>query len=47
MDHFEIADMHFSMDVLKDIGEEHRLSGAPVLHLDHGGSQWYGTKKHL
>ena len=47
MDHFEIADMHFSMDVLKDIGEEHRLSGAPVLHLDHGGSQWYGTKKHM
>ncbi|MFP6583917.1 MAG: glycosyltransferase family 2 protein [Candidatus Hydrogenedentota bacterium] len=47
MDHFEIADMHFSIDVLKDIGKEHRLSGAPVLHLDHGGSQWYGTRKHM
>jgi glycosyltransferase involved in cell wall biosynthesis len=47
MDHFEIADMHFSLDVLKETGKEHRLSGAPVLHLDHGGSQWYGTKKHM
>lgn len=47
VDHFEIADMHFSIDVLKDVGKEHRLSGAPVLHLDHGGSQWYGTRKHM
>ena len=47
VDHFEIADMHFSMDVLGETGKEHRLSGAPVIHLDHGGSQWYGTQKHM
>lgn len=47
VEHFEIADMDFGIKMLKEHGPEHRLSGAPVLHLDHNGSQWYGTKKQL
>jgi len=47
MEHFESADMFFGMRVLKDIGEATRLSGTPVLHLDHGGSQWYGAARHM
>jgi hypothetical protein len=47
VDHFETADMQFGMEMLKEIGEEHRISGRPVLHLDHGGSQWYGAQKHM
>ena len=31
----------------ENLGPEHRLSGVPVLQLDHGGSQWYGTRTHL
>jgi hypothetical protein len=26
-------------------GVERRLSGHPVLHLEHGGSKWYGAKR--
>ena len=47
VEHFEIADMDFGIKVLKDSGPEYRLSGAPVLHLDHNGSQWYGTRKQM
>lgn len=47
VDHFETADMQFGMEMLNEIGEEHRISGRPVLHLDHGGSQWYGAQKHM
>lgn len=47
MEHFESADMFFGMEVIKDIGEATRLSGTPVLHLDHGGSQWYGAARHM
>ena len=46
-DHFETADMRFGEKMRKHVGEEHRLSGTPVIHLDHGGSQWYGTQKHM
>jgi hypothetical protein len=47
VDHFETADMRFGGEMKNHLGEETRLSGTPVLHLDHGGSQWYGTQKHL
>ena len=47
LEHFEIADMDFGIKLIEDIGQEHRLSGTPVLHLDHNGSQWYGTQKQL
>jgi hypothetical protein len=47
LDHFEGADMWFGMQVMAKYGKEERLSGLPVLHLDHGGSQWYGTTKHF
>lgn len=46
-DHFETADMRFGAQMREHVGEEHRLSGTPVIHLDHGGSQWYGTQKHM
>ena len=46
-DHFEGADWQFGVDMRNQFGKEQRLSGLPVLHLDHGGSQWYGTQKHL
>jgi hypothetical protein len=46
MDHFEGADWFFGYYMRKEFGKEHRLSGVPVLHLDHGGSQWFGTAKH-
>jgi hypothetical protein len=45
-DHFEGADWQFSVDMREHFGEEIRLLGFPVLHLDHGGSKWYGTSRH-
>ena len=47
VNHFENADMWFGEQLREHLGPEHRLSGVPVLHLDHGGSQWYGTRTHL
>lgn len=44
--HFEGADWRFAVDIRKQFGKEKRLDGVIVLHLDHGGSQWYGTEKH-
>lgn len=44
--HFEGADWFFGRSVVEMFGPEHRLVGIPVLHLDHGGSQWYGSQKH-
>jgi hypothetical protein len=46
MDHFEGADMRFGIKIWEKFGAPTRLLGFPVLHLDHGGSQWYGTVKH-
>ncbi len=46
LDHFEGADMWFGLALQQHYGKEKRLMGRPVLHLDHGGSQWYGTQKH-
>jgi hypothetical protein len=46
-DHFEGADWKFGKDIREEYAMEKRLSGVAVLHLDHGGSQWYGTQKHF
>lgn len=45
LDHFEGSDWWFSKRVTEQFGTETRLEGMGVLHLDHGGSQWYGTGK--
>ncbi|MFP4502104.1 MAG: glycosyltransferase family 2 protein [Candidatus Hydrogenedentota bacterium] len=47
LDHFEGSDWLFGHDVVNFVAPEKRIEGMVVLHLDHGGSQWYGTKKHL
>ncbi|HIA47217.1 MAG TPA: glycosyltransferase family 2 protein [Candidatus Hydrogenedentes bacterium] len=47
VDHFEGADWQFSIHMREEFGDELRLSGVPVLHLDHGGSKWYGTARHF
>ncbi len=46
MHHFEGADWKFGKDMRERFGMETRLSGIPVLHLDHGSSNWYGTTRH-
>ncbi len=46
MNHFEGADWKFGNDMRARFGQERRLSGLPTLHLDHAGSQWYGTPQH-
>ena len=45
LDHFEGSDWWFSAQVIERFGKETRLSDLRVLHLDHGGSQWYGARK--
>lgn len=47
LENFEWADMAFGEALQKHVGKEHRLSGTPVLHLDHGGSHWFGVRRHL
>ncbi len=47
LDHFESSDWLFGWEVVHRFGKETRLEGTVVLHLDHGGSQWYGTAKHM
>lgn len=44
--HFEGADWKFGKDMRDHYGVERRLDGVPVLHLDHGGSNWYGATRH-
>jgi len=46
MHHFEGADWKFGKDMRDAFGMETRLSGVPVLHLDHGSSNWYGAARH-
>jgi glycosyltransferase involved in cell wall biosynthesis len=43
--HFEGADWRFAKAIQEEFGAETWLEGVPVLHLDHGGSHWYGTQK--
>jgi hypothetical protein len=45
--HFEGADWRFARNIRDRFGPEVWLEGLPVLHLDHGGSQWYGAQRHL
>lgn len=47
LDHFESSDYIFGLSMVNTFGKEVRLEGTDVLHLDHGGSQWYGTKKQM
>ena len=44
-EHFEGADYRFAVDMEAQFGKARRLDGLSVLHLDHAGSQWYGTGK--
>jgi hypothetical protein len=44
-DHFQGADYEFGAALIRHHGPVKRL-GLPVLHLHHGGRQWYGTQKH-
>lgn len=46
LDHFEASDWLFGRDATGAYGRETRLRDFHVLHLDHSGSQWYGTAKH-
>lgn len=46
-EHYEGADFDFALAMRKHFGTETRMQGVPVLHLDHGGSQWYGARKQL
>ena len=41
-ENFEGADWEFACSMLQHFGNCHFLE-VPVLHLDHGGSQWYGA----
>lgn len=45
-EHFEGADWEFMVAISEQCGEGQWLD-APAMHLDHGGSQWYGTSAHL
>lgn len=45
--HFEGADWDFAAAMREEFGRETRLEGTTVVHLHHGGSQWYGTNRHL
>ena len=45
--HFEGADWFFGKQVREEFGKEARIEGMVMLHLDHGGSQWYGTGKQM
>lgn len=47
LDHFEGADYYFGQDVIARHGKPVLLDDRPVLHLDHGGSQWYGASKQM
>lgn len=47
LDHFESSDWWFGHSVAETRGKETRLEGLVVLHLDHGGSQWYGAPKQM
>ena len=45
-EHFEGADWEFAIAMRDHFGPVTWLEG-PVLHLDHGGSQWYGVQGHM
>ncbi len=45
--HFEGADWDFIAAIHREFGDGTWLEGTAVLHIDHGGSQWYGARRHL
>ena len=45
--HFEGADYTFAHEIQGRFGRAIRLEGMPVVHLDHGPSQWYGARRHF
>ncbi len=45
--HFEGADWDFIAAIHREFGDGTWIDGTAVLHLDHGGSQWYGARRHL
>jgi hypothetical protein len=45
--HFEGADWRFSMKIREQFGKETLLEDVVVLHLDHSGSRWFGTDRHM
>ena len=47
LNHFEASDWHFSANVIELFGKERRFEKMKVLHLDHAGSQWFGTDKQM
>jgi hypothetical protein len=47
LDHFEGSDWFFGKTVVGQFGPETRLPGLRALHLDHGGSQWFGAGKQM
>ncbi|MCI5071387.1 glycosyltransferase family 2 protein [bacterium] len=44
---FEGADAFFAEDISKRCEKPTIAKEITLLHLDHGGSQWYGTKRHM
>jgi len=47
LEHFEGSDYYFGQQVVQHFGMPALLKDRPLLHLDHGGSQWYGTCKQM
>ncbi len=45
--HFQGADWDFILRLYQQNGPGHWLNNIAVLHLDHGGSQWWGAPKHM
>lgn len=45
--HYQGADWDFIVNVHDKCGPGKWLEGVAVLHLDHGGSQWYGAQRQL
>lgn len=44
---FEGADAFFAEDISLNCEQPTIAKEITLLHLDHGGSQWYGTKRHM
>lgn len=45
--HYQGADWDFIVNVHEKCGPGKWLEGVAVMHLDHGGSQWYGVQRQL
>ena len=45
--HYQGADWDFIVNIHEKCGPGKWLEGVAVLHLDHGGSQWYGAQRQL